>query len=265
MSDEAYSTLSMERRGSVLEITFCRPQLQNRIDALAHRELVVAFRSLEEMKDVRAVVLAAEGRFFSVGGDLDFILAGNARLAARRQMVDEGARLLSALLDVAPPVVVAMQGDAIGVGATLVLASDAVVAHPGVKISDPHVPIGLVAGDGGCFVWPQAAGMLRAKRHLLTGDALDGADAHRLGLITDLVADRAEVLPTARSLAERLAALPPLAVQGTKRTLNEGLRHRFDEVMKIGLAYELISMGSDDLREAISAFREKRLPVYSGE
>jgi enoyl-CoA hydratase len=107
--------------------------------------------------------------------------------------------------------------------------------------------------------------MLRAKRHLLTGDALDGADAHRLGLITDLVADRAEVLPTARSLAERLAALPPLAVQGTKRTLNEGLRHRFDEVMKIGLAYELISMGSDDLREAISAFREKRLPVYSGE
>lgn len=261
---ETFTTLRVMIDGPLAEITLVRPDLLNRIDSLAHRELVEAFRQFEEVRDVRAIVFAAEGRVFSAGGDFELMLAGNADLATRQQMVDEGMRLLSTLLDVVPPIVVALHGDAIGLGATLVLSCDAVVAHPACRISDPHVGIGLVAGDGGCLAWPQSVGMLRAKRHLLTGDALDGAEAHRIGLVTDLVASAEAVLPAARELAARLASLPPLAVQGTKRALNASLRQRFGEVMGIGLANELTTLGSDDLREAIAAFRERRPPAYQG-
>jgi enoyl-CoA hydratase len=106
--------------------------------------------------------------------------------------------------------------------------------------------------------------MLRAKRHVLTGDPVDGTDAHRLGLVTDLVEDAAAVLPAARSLAERIAALPPLAVQGSKQAMNHVLKTRFAEIMELSFALETTTLGSDDLLEAIAAFKERRPPTYTG-
>jgi enoyl-CoA hydratase len=259
-----FSTLAITRDGDVAQVTLRRPEVMNRIDATAHSELIAAFRSFEGDGDLRAIVFAAEGPVFSAGGDFDLMLACNADLQTRRETVASGERLLAALLDVVPPIVVALHGDAIGLGATLVLSCDAVVSHPACSLSDPHVPIGLVAGDGGCLAWPQSVGMLRAKRHLLTGDPLTGEEAHRFGLVTDLVDTPDDVLSFAWVLARRLAALPPIAVQGTKRVLNAVLRHRFAEVMGAGLALELETLGSRDLREAISAFQEKRHPQYGG-
>ena len=138
------------------------------------------------------------------------------------------------------------------------------MAAPGVGLSDPHVAVGLVAGDGGCVVWPATGGMLRAQRHLLTGDRLTAEDAYTLGLVTDLVSTPADVLPAARSLAQRIASLPPLAVQGTKRALNRSLQHRAGEVLDLSFALEALSLTSDDLLEAISAFQAKRQPSYRG-
>jgi len=258
-----FDTLRIERAGDIATLTLCRPELLNRVDQLAHRELMLAFRELQEMSGLRAVLFAAEGRVFSAGGDFDFMRQANADLKVRVEMIQEAQQVVQAMLDVSPPIVVALHGDAIGLGATLVLAADAVVTHAAVRIADPHVAIGLVAGDGGCLVWPQAIGMMRAKRHLLTGDPITGDDAYRAGLVSDLV-ERDAVPGAAQALAERLAALPPLAVQGTKRALNEVLRHRFAEVMPISLAHELTSLGSDDLREAIAAFKERRTPTYAG-
>jgi len=258
-----FDTLRIERAGDIATLTLCRPELLDRVDQLAHRELMLAFRELQEMSGLRSVLFAAEGRVFSAGGDFDFMRQANADLKVRVEMIQEAQQVVQAMLDVSPPIVVALHGDAIGLGATLVLAADAVVTHAAVRIADPHVAIGLVAGDGGCLVWPQAIGMMRAKRHLLTGDPITGDDAYRAGLVSDLV-ERDAVPGAARALAERLAALPPLAVQGTKRALNEVLRHRFAEVMPISLAHELTSLGSDDLREAIAAFKERRTPTYAG-
>ena len=258
-----FETLRIERRGDIATLTLCRPEMLNRVDQLAHRELMLGFRELQEMSGLRAVLFAAEGRVFSAGGDFDFMHQANADLKVRVEMIQEAQQVVQAMLDVSPPIVVALHGDAIGLGATLVLAADAVVTHAAVRIADPHVAIGLVAGDGGCLVWPQAIGMMRAKRHLLTGDPITGDDAYRAGLVSDLV-ERDAVPGAAQALAERLAGLPPLAVQGTKRALNEVLRHRFAEVMPISLANELTSLGSDDLREAIAAFKERRTPTYAG-
>ena len=253
-----------EKRGYVGELTLTRPDLLNRIDERAHRELIAIFRELADDDDLRAVVFASTGKVFSAGGDFEFMLDGNSDLKKAQRATEDGFRLLKNFLDISAPVVVALHGDAIGLGASLVLASDVVVAHPKARLSDPHVRIGLVAGDGGCLVWPQAAGMLRARRYLLTGDAVSASDAYSWGLVTDLVDDMAAVLPSALALADRIAGLPPIAVRGTKRALNQVSRARFDEVIGLSLANELTSLRSDDIREAIAAFREKRQPHYEG-
>jgi enoyl-CoA hydratase len=172
--------------------------------------------------------------------------------------------LLTALLELPQPVVAAVQGAAIGLGATLVLACDALVAARVAQLADSHVAVGLVAGDGGAVMWPATVGILRARRHLLTGDPLDAESAHALGLVTDLVEEPADVLPAANALAERIAALPPLAVQLTKRTLVRGLLQRAGEVFELGLAYEQATLASDDLLEGIAAIKERRPGSFTG-
>lgn len=264
ITTETFSTLRLEKDRHIARLTLCRPDLLNRIDGVAHNELMRAFRHLATSDDLRAVVFAAEGKVFSAGGDFDLIQEMHDRPDVRHRTVREGLQLIDALLDVSAPIVVALHGHAMGVGATLVLGCDAIVTHPNCKIADPHVTVGLVAGDGGCLFWPQSVGMQLAKHHLLTGEALTGARAYAIGLVSHLVDDRESVLPRATNLASRLAELPPLAVQGTKRALNAVMRARLAEVLELSLQYESETIQSDDVMEAVSAAREKRPAVYHG-
>lgn len=256
--------LSLSVDGHVAEVTLTRPEVLNRFDFELHTAFTEVLLELRSRTDLRAVVLASTGKVFSAGGDFELMLAARADVGVRTKAVDEGRLLFRLLADMPVPVVVALQGDAIGLGATVALACDAIVASRTASIADPHVAIGLVAGDGGCVVWPAAAGLLRAKRYLLTGDRLPAEEAWAMGLVTDLVDGPNEVLPAARALAGRMAALPPLAVQGTKRALNRLLDARAGEVLDLSFALEAASMASDDLAEAIAAFKERREPKYQG-
>lgn len=259
-----FEALSVERNGHVLEIILTRPDVLNRFDLVLHDEFRQALELLRDARDVRAAVLASTGRAFSAGGDFDMIRAAHSDAELRRELIDGARQLLTTLLDVPQPVVAALRGAAMGLGATVVLACDAVVAARGAQLADTHVVAGLTAGDGGCLVWPAATGMLRARRHLLTGDPLRAEDALALGLVTDLVDTPEETLPAARELAERIAALPPLAVQTTKRTLNRLVQQRAGEILDLALAYEDASLASDDVLEAITAFQERRPGTYLG-
>ena len=258
------TAVELTRDGYVATLTLARPEVMNRIDAVAHVDLIRELRSLAAEREVRAVVLASTGKVFSAGGDFELMLAAHADPARRREIVDDARALLTALLSLPQPIVAAMQGAAIGLGATIVLGCDAVVAARGAKIADSHVNVGLVAGDGGAVIWPAVTGVLRARRHLLTGDPLDAETAYALGLVTDLVDTPDEVGPAALSLARRIASLPPLAVQLTKRTLIHGLLQRAGEVFDLGLAYEETTLGSNDLLEGIAAIKERRPGVFTG-
>ncbi|CAI7980707.1 Enoyl-CoA hydratase/isomerase [Frankia sp. Hr75.2] len=246
------------------DIMLARPDLLNRVDDALRDALIAALRKVSVDGATRCVVLGAEGRVFSAGGDMDMIKTKHGDLAAIHRGTDAGRHLIDTLFSTPVPVVAAVHGHAVGLGSTLVLACDAVVAARGVRIVDSHVAIGLVAGDGGAVMWPAAMGMVKAKRHLLTGDPLLAEDAAALGVVSDLVETPEEVLPTARALADRIAALPPLAVQGTKRSLNHVMRLRAEEVLELSFAYEAETMCSQDLLEGIAAFTEKRSPKYSG-
>lgn len=250
--------------GAIATITLAAPERHNAITGEVHHALKAAFLAVRTRADIRAIVFAAQGKSFSAGGDFDEILADRADRDRRTAMAAEGKPLLMAIADCPLPVVTALQGDAVGLGATLVLASDAVFAARSARISDPHVVIGLAAGDGGCVAWPLHAGLLCAKRYLLSGDRIPAEQALAMGLVTDLVEMPEDALPAARAYAERLAALPPLAVQNTKRALSAIFRARVEAVFDYGLALELETFTSDDLVEAIAAFRERRPPVYHG-
>jgi enoyl-CoA hydratase len=246
------------------DIMLARPDLLNRVDDELRDALIDALGSVSNDGSTRAIVLGAEGKVFSAGGDMAMLKAKHGDLAAIHRGTDAGRRLVDTLFNTPVPVVAAVHGHAVGLGSTLVLACDAVVAARGVRIVDSHVAIGLVAGDGGVVMWPAAMGMVKAKRHLLTGDPLLAEDAAALGVVSDLVDTAEEVLPTAQALADRIAALPPLAVQGTKRALNQVMRLRAEEVLELSFAYEAETMSSQDLLEGIDAFMDKRTPKYSG-
>jgi enoyl-CoA hydratase len=258
------SSMRIEADGHVTTITLNRPEQLNSFDQVQHAELLEAIGLIRDQGDARAAILAANGRVFSAGGGFDFMEAAMADPNGFMSLADEGLHIVNAMIDLPIPIVAAVQGDAMGLGATIVLLCDAVVAARKARLCDPHVVAGVAAGDGGCLAWPQALGMLRAKRHLLTGEPMSAEDGYAMGLVTDLVDEPADVLPAARALANRIAALPPVAVQGTKRALNRVLAQRAGEVLELSMAYEARCAFTDDFREAVSALKERRPGVYKG-
>jgi enoyl-CoA hydratase/carnithine racemase len=248
--------------GHIAHITLNRPDTRNAIDEDMHLALLNILGDIRTDFQVRAVLLSANGKAFSAGGDLEEIRRLQADAHVRRSMCDVGVRLIEAIVDIPVPIVVALHGDAIGLGASIALASDIVVASKTARLADTHVKVGLVAGDGGVLTWPMSMGMNRAKRYLLTGKMLPAEKAYEFGLVSDLVDSADEALPEARAIAEDIAALAPIAVQGTKRALNELTKARSREAFHIGMAYEKESAASEDVLEALSALEERRKPVF---
>ena len=257
-------TLTFDVTDHVGEVRLTRPELLNRFDEDVHHEFAEVLRRVRAAPDVRSVVLGSTGRVFSAGGDFDFIRKANDDLPFLLHHEEIARDLLLSLLDLAVPIVSAVQGPAIGLGATIALACDCIVAARTAVFGDPHVQVGLAAGDGGCLVWPLAVGPARAKRFLLTGDRMGAEDAYHFGLVTDLVETPDDVLPAARALATRLSGLPPLAVQGTKMALRNVMRLRAAEVVDLALAYEIRSAASEDLLEAVDAAEQRRPGLYQG-
>jgi enoyl-CoA hydratase/carnithine racemase len=167
------------------------------------------------------------------------------------------------MLEVEAPIVVAMNGDAVGFGATLALFGDIVVAADSARIGDTHVRVGLVAGDGGAVMWPLLVGVHRAKEHLMMGDLISATEAERIGLVNYAV-PKDDVLPRAREMAQKLADGPTWAIRWTKASINKLVRERMNLILDSSLAFEALSSGTEDMREAARAFMEKRKPEFSG-
>lgn len=258
------SAVQVDVGGHVAELRLSRPDMLNAFDEALINQLPAALIELARDTAVRAVVWTSTGKHFSAGGDMQTILDGHADLNALIRNVDDGRRLFRAFADFPKPLVAAVHGSSFGVATSLIFTSDAVVTTPTTKLSDPHVHMGLVAGDGGCVAWPVSAGLLRAKRRLLWGEPLTGQEAFELGLVTDLADDPDGVRDTAFRLANQVAALPPVATQFTKRAVNRVLAAATDQVLDTGFYLEALSNRSDDAVEAVNAFKEKREGRWTG-
>jgi len=259
-----YETLELRMHQHVAEIRMSRPEIHNRFDQLLHVEMTRVLTEVQQDDSVRAVLWTSAGKHFSAGGDMDSILAGNADLKQLMSQIDEGRHLYQAFAELHKPLVVALIGHAFGIATSLILTADAIVSTPAAKISDPHVHMGLVAGDGGLVGWPANLAITKAKRHLLWGEPITGEQAYEYGMVTELEETPEAVESTAMELAVRVSELPPMAVQLTKRALNKQLRSRMDDVFDLGFYLEALSATTDDVREAVAAFKEQRAGQWSG-
>src|ERR1700741_740381 len=178
-----FSTLLLERRGRLLVVTLNRPEALNAVNLELHDELPEALTFAGQDAGSDVILLTGASKAFSAGGDI----AHMEHNAANPHLFDHEARqakrMVFALLDIEKPVVCRMNGHAVGLGATIALLCDVIFAAEGAKIGDPHVGIGLVAGDGGAVIWAQRIGLTRAKEYLLTGELLSTQKAAEIGLI----------------------------------------------------------------------------------
>jgi enoyl-CoA hydratase len=259
----SYETLLLEWRApGVLGLTLNRPEERNAITLPMHDEIVSCLHDLHDLPDVGAIVLTGAGDTFCAGGSMEMIRDFRDQDWRRSVRAFEGAiRLVQELLMVPPPVIAAVNGHAIGLGATLALLCDVIVMSDAGKIADTHVKAGIVAGDGGALIWPAVLGPARAKELLMTGDPVEADRALEFGLVNRVVpADR--VQDEALEIASRLAGGARQAIAWTKQIVNMSLLREAMAQMPLAASLEARTMDQPDVQEGTRAFLERRAPNW---
>lgn len=260
---ETYKTISHSRRGRVLTLTLNQPEKLNAVGELMHAELASIFTDAADDSGSDVIVLTGAGRAFSAGGDIEWMQTAIDDPRKFDRTATEAKRIVFSLLDCEKPVIAKVNGHATGLGATLALFCDVIFAADSAKIGDPHVSVGFTAGDGGAVIWPQLIGYARAKEFLITGDLIPATEAARIGLINRAV-PAAELDAQVDAFVDRLASGALQAIRTTKMSVNIGLKQLAHSIMDACIAYETLSNRTEDHREAVAAFREKRKPVFRG-
>ncbi len=258
-----YKTIAYSRRGRVLTLTLNRPDSLNAVNEQLHTELSTIFTDAADDPGSDIIVLTGAGRAFCAGGDLAWLQAAIDQPSRFERIAHEAKRIVFSQLECAKPIIAKVNGHAMGLGASIALFCDVIFAADTARIADPHVSIGLTAGDGGCVIWPQLIGYARAKEFLMTGDPLTAQAAAQIGLINRAL-PAGELDAQVDAFADRLAGGALLAIRTTKASINIGLKQLAHSIMDACLAYETVSNVSEDHREAVAAFREKRKAVFRG-
>ena len=259
----SYQHLDIQIADGIATVTMNRPEVLNGLHPPAHAEMERVWDDLGDNGDVRVAILTGAGRAFNAGGDLKDMQerlavdpAGGSGISAAA-----GRRIIYNMLSFEKPLIAAVNGHAIGLGATLGLLCDIVVVSEKAMIGDPHINIGIVPGDGGLAVWTMLAGPNRAKEFMMLGSMASADEALRLGLVNRVVEPDA-VMPTARELAVRLTHGPQVALRGTKVSINNWIKTQFTSLFEVSLAAELQSMAHPDFAEGVAAVIEKRTPSF---
>lgn len=259
-----YSSLAFSRDGRVLTVAINLPERANVVTQTLHEEMARVWDDVADDPDSDVIVLTGAGSVFCAGGDMKW-LADELRDGLAPFVVEARTmrRIVSSLLDCPKPVIAKVNGDAFGFGATIALLCDVVFAAEGARFADPHVKVGLVAGDGGAMIWPQLIGFGKARHYLLTGEAVEAREAERLGLIAFAVAP-GDLDDEVARYAARLARGAQSAIRYTKSVTNIALRQLLPSVFEAGVAYEGLTRHTEDYREGVTSFIEKRRPDFTG-
>ncbi len=260
--------LHYEQEGPIVTLTMNQPAQRNPLTGnSAVEEFLTAIDRIEREPSVRAVILTGAGSAFSGGGDIREMerqASGQVNGMQIRQDYRTGIqRLPLALFNLEVPVIAAINGAAIGAGLDLACMCDIRVACESAKFGETFVKLGIIPGDGGAWLLQRLIGLARASELSLTGDIFDAQQALDWGLVSRVV-PLVDLLPTARSIADKIAANPPHAVRLTKRLLHEAMHTRLDTLLELSAAYQSLSHQQADHREAVSAFLEKRTPKFGG-
>jgi enoyl-CoA hydratase len=258
----AYDTIKVEARDGVAFVTVSRPEKLNALNEQVIAELTACFTELRASAEVRAVVLSGAGeKAFVAGADIATLATYDP--VAARDNATKGQRLTEIIENLGKPVIAAINGFALGGGCELAMACHVRIAVEGAKLGQPEVKLGLITGYGGSQRLPRLVGKGRALELMLTGEPIDAAEAHRIGLVNRVV-KRETLLADAEALARKMAAVGPLAAQYSIEAVNRGLEMSQSE----GLALEANLFGlcfaTMDMKEGTAAFLEKRAAKFVG-
>jgi enoyl-CoA hydratase/carnithine racemase len=251
------SDIVNERIGSILRIQINRPEKKNALTGSMYIELADLFNDAGKDDSIRVVLWHSTGDSFSAGNDLVDFLKNKPGPGETPQ-----ARLMSALVNFDKPIVAAVQGAAIGGGTTMLTHCDFVYAGESAKFQMPFINLGLVPEYGSSYSIPARIGHLRAAELIFLGTAFDVQRALELGLVTRVVPDE-KLLETATETAQKLAAKPAIALQAAKRLLKQATREQIKQAIRVENEEFGSLLQSADAKEAISAFLEKRPPVFN--
>jgi len=249
-------------------IVLDRPEARNAMNAEMRQAYLDALAKCGEDPEIRAVVLTGTGKGFCTGADLSGSraatgAAGPAHPGATRDAMRPSQRVIRALWDLEKPIIAGVNGVAAGLGAHLAYACDLVIAAEDARFIEVFVRRGIAMDAGGGFLLPRHIGLHKAKELVFFGDDLSAADAERLGLVNKVVPG-AELEATCREWAKRLAEGPTFALGLSKRLLNRSLQADIDTLFAEEAFTQALVANSDDMREGIRSFMEKRPPAFKG-
>ncbi|MDQ0381090.1 enoyl-CoA hydratase/isomerase family protein [Amycolatopsis thermophila] len=250
LAQDDYTRIHIEVADGVATLTLDRPEHGNAVDDAMHSELTTVFARARADPRVRVVVLTGAGTTFCRGGDSSPSRTFTTRTGLTP--VQEARLIVETLLDLEKPVIAAVTGDALGLGAILATLADVAFVAPSARLGDRHVPGGVTAGNGSAALWPLIVGVNRAKYLLMNGEVLTAAQAVGLGLAHELARDP---LTAARELAARWAQLPPFALQSTKSVINVHLKEAAGRALAYGLALEEQAMAGPEFAAALTRRR----------
>ncbi|GLG82254.1 2-(1,2-epoxy-1,2-dihydrophenyl)acetyl-CoA isomerase PaaG [Acinetobacter calcoaceticus] len=260
-----YQNIIAEEKNGVGYLTFNRPKALNSFNVDMHREVAEVLNLWSKNPDVRCVVISGEGRGFCAGQDLgDRVVDPNAEAPDLGYSIETYYNpLIKTIVNMPKPVICAVNGVAAGAGANIALACDLVIAAKSANFVQAFCRLGLVPDSAGTWFLPRAVGHARAMGLTLLGDKLPAETAKEWGMIWDVVED-AELKAKVTELAERLAKQPTFGLSLIKKAIHQSSNNTFDEQLLLERDFQRIAGRSEDYREGVQAFMNKREPNFKG-
>jgi 2-(1,2-epoxy-1,2-dihydrophenyl)acetyl-CoA isomerase len=258
--------LILEKDGPVAVLTLNRPEKMNAISAEMRVAIPQALEEIQADDAVRAVILTGAGRGFCSGADVAVQAAraaGQITDTSRQTLLQLVGSFILAFEKVNKPVIAAVNGIAAGVGLTMTLACDIRIASAGARFSAIWVKRGLIADGGASLLLPLTVGMEKALELCFTGEVIDAREAERIRLVSRVVPPE-ELISRAKELARKIAANPPISVELAKRVMWEKIRNQLREQLIFESYAQGLCRTTQDQKEAVKAFMEKREPVFKG-
>jgi len=263
-SKRSLASMILEKKDNLALITLNTPEKLNAMSPQQILDLVEVFSEVGNDEQIRAVVITGAGRAFLAGGDVenDIKPLVDKTPSGFNAYMKQADVFYRALADMEKPVIAAINGHAVGAGLDIAMSCDIRIASEDAKLGQFFVRMGLVP-EAGAYMMPRLIGLGRAKLLSFTGDLIDGKEAERIGLV-EMAVPADELMPTAMKMAKKFAK-GPKCIGWIKKQLNESMKTDFETALDYAIRLQYQAVHTSDHKEAVSAFMEKRKPVFTGE